>query len=477
MHPVAVWVLAAVAVAGTTAVTAAAVNGAPSQNGILFANHGTVMITVGFVDWTSTFQPSGNGTQIFSDELLAFAYDITGINQTLTVDFFEQGYGWSNSSVNLVSHRLTQITLTLAGNPNWRSATVSFDTYTNWTVTVATPYSLLPLTSLNVGGLDLLVLTALYLTMAVFVGLTALARVLQRRGLWAPTFSLVVWGHVFAFFILATVLLDYQAVDRTFAGWSPLVYPFAAGPLWFVSVLSHYNSATDRLYLQAVPRSGSGMGVRLEDLLIAKNRDGDTVACNATWGGWLSRVFGKYAVLEKAEPLRPEGFVAEVESARPFKVLNPRKKDPITEFGLLKIGARLEIDFPHLTVHRVEQVPRVTLKDGSVVDAHERRRLSWPHYTEAKVVHGGFASAYATHLLAVASEWAGTEYVVGMLETAEAEVMSLKAGIQALATEKERALFKTFFGVLDDVANEPAEIPDDEVEGPDAVARPAAKPT
>ncbi len=461
-------VLVAASLGGTA--VAAGIVGAPSESGYLWANHGTVFLAVGYVDWTNTFQPSPNGTHAFTDGLIAFAVDLSSAPQTLHVKVVEENHGVTNQSYALRPHQQIQINIPVAQDAHWRSIHVYFDGV-EWSLSVATPYSLLPLNDLNIGGFDVVVVAIVYQTVALFAGMVALARWCQKRARWAPNFSLVVWGHVALFTGLCMLLADYQWVDQSFAGFSVFVYAFAIAPMLWLFMLSYFNRVSVRLYVQAVPRTHSNMGVRLYRMTVSTlvggtfkdgtPMSGTKVLIIERLRGWWARLFGHYIILSRPSPNTPEDFVATVEKGRPMEVINAERltrksEDPIAEFGFLRSGAMLRVTEPKLCAHREVTVPEKVTRDGTLVKAHVVRKRCWPFYfpDQGEVQSATLGSATEAHVLAVLSEWGSSEEQAEMLASTETELVLVKSAVDQLANEKKRAALKTWYQVAEDVANE-----------------------
>lgn len=447
---------------------AANIIGAPSETGFLWANGGSVFIAAGYVDWTNTFQPSPNGTHAFTNQLVAFVIDLESSPQTLHVRVIEQDHGRTNTTYVLQPHDQIQITIPLADDTHWRAVTVYFDS-TEWNVVAAAPASLLPLNDLNIGGLDVLSVVIVYQSVVLFVAMAAFAKWCQRRAIWSPVFSIATWGHVGLFTGLCLLLGAYPWVDQTFAGTSIFVYPLIAAPLVWSYLLSHYNRASARLYVQAVPRSRSQMGVRLYRMTVGKltrgtfkdgtKMSGTKVLILERWRSWWARLFGHYIILSRPTPNTPQDFVALVEGGRPMEVINAetlstRAQEEISEFGLLRTGAMLRVTEPKLSVHREVNVPEAVAKDGTLVKAHVVRKLSLPHYypDQGEVQSATLGSATEAHVLAVMSEWGSMEEQAEMLADAETELVLVTSTVDQLANLKKKAALKTWYQVAEDVA-------------------------
>ena len=218
----------------------AGLTGTPALPSAYLVDNGAALVFVGSESWTAVWASEGNGSQVYSNALLLIAYDLRSSDFLLKVDAYQGSHGWvSNQSVLMASLTETVITVNFVSDANWQSVTLDIGGPPSqggavWQGQIATPFSLLPPSVLNVGGLDILALGIISEGVACFAGMTGLARVLQRRARYAPKFSLLIWGHVVVVGIAATVILDYQWVNMTFAGWSPLAYAFAVSPMMFL---------------------------------------------------------------------------------------------------------------------------------------------------------------------------------------------------------------------------------------------------
>lgn len=410
------------------------------------------LVIVNEPSWTGFFEPASNGSHVYAASLYLQAYDLTAGNVTLKIALWEagRGNGWiGNSSVLLTPHAETDVTLTLKADASWVTARVYLGGgKIYWTGEVATPISLLPVSFLDMGGLDLLGLTILYEGVATLMLCVVLAKRVQKKTVWAPRFSMPVIGHVILAGVLATVIFEYQWINVTFAGWSPLVYCFGVAPLAFVWSLSLFNKSRRVEIRQTLIRqSESGLANRRWIIRIADVAGIGTILIIEDWLDWLARLCGVYTIL-KAEGDKDElpPFVAALLTKNSSPTKSPRmngasmKPRAITDFPILneqedeltatlftRSGAPLTITRATLTIHRRVTVPARMSKDGqTVIPAHEVNRLARPHWTPPKASWDLHSIHYRWVSLWLA-ELAETEDIVEAFETTQSELFLLRS--------------------------------------------------
>jgi hypothetical protein len=258
----------------------------------------------------------------------------------------------------------------------------------------------------------------------------------RRAGGWAPEFSLLIWGHVLLAALAAVVFLDYQQVDHYFAGWSPLVYPVATFPLFFLSSLSRFNAAPYVQIQQGLATSSGEMGTRVWRLRAGPLKDGRVVFVGESWGQFWARFWGHYAVMWDGNPETTPPFLSPVENM-PSPTSSPRarlrqeksrEKYPLTAHPLFRFAVQNKQDdglayiawtktsepvvvlWPYLSIHRTVPVPAEfgPSPSGGVVvikAATTREKLSWPHYVDAR--SGAAVELEDKHFIFGAAVWAG----------------------------------------------------------------------
>lgn len=396
--------------------------GLPVYEQATVVDYGQALVFIGTLSWGGGYTPVETGTQVYGATLVLVLYDLTSANISVPLTLNDSGVV-STSTVNVVSGSPTVDNLALTPNTNWEPVTVTIG-QTSLSYSVATPISFLPTSLANVGGLDLLSMTVvsemlLGLTLAFWV-----ARWAMTRALWAPRFTLLIWGHVALIGLLAAVILDYQFVDSTFAGWSPLVYAFAITPMGFVWGLSLFNRTESALLHRGDAPLGGRMTYHVWELAVGVNpHTGERVLCRLTWSGFWARFWGYYTPLVPAqEGLLVDHFEAEVIKHRVVDLAEYRKAirkgNPLDDYDVIhadltgsKKDARkwtkqfwttsehpLWVEWPHLVLHRDVEVPPKLSPEGNVLTpAHTRRRLSLPHYHPGSSADLGLApTAWAT---------------------------------------------------------------------------------
>jgi hypothetical protein len=420
-------------------------NGAPSFDSAFIVDGGRALILVGYPSWGNQYTSAASGSQVYAGSLWLIGYDLTEVPLNVSIDLFQAGYGWVNNSYLFQPREQTDIGVTLAYSVSWTATELRMGGDTTWTGTVAVPISLLPPSVANLGGLDLLVLAVISEMVIVASSAVAVARWMMRRANWAPKFSLLVWGHVVLIGIASAVLLDFQYVDATFAGWSPLVYAFAIWPMLWAFALSYFNHSFKVEGLQPLARTKVRFGRML--LQMAVLPDGRTELVLETWAGFWHRFWGHHVIVEGNEPNRPDlarfpidhipsptktrARRRERRRAEGWEVVNPQG-DGTTEIVLLDSSEPPVVRWPKLSVHRIVDVPPKLSPEGAVlVPAHPKRKLALPHYIEGAAEGFRIAPVHDIWPWAVASRWANVSTLARIHGKTETELQALKAQYHA----------------------------------------------
>lgn len=393
---------------------------APTLSGAFIVGNGAALAVLGYVGWANVFTPVGaNGTQVYSQAFYLSLFNLRSAGESVSVEAFQ---GETKVlSLNVYVGPVAQVgaTLGLPANPSWTDTRFVIDNTSTWNGPVATPVSFLPNYIANLGGLDLLALTLISFMVLVGASGFAVARWAMRRAVWAPKFSLLVWGHVVLAVLAGAVFLDFQAVDTVFAGWSPLVYPWAVFPLFFLTGLSYFNRAPKVEVVRGVATPTGEMGIERTVVRAGELPDGRSVFIGESWGQFWARFWGHHAVFDDAKlgkeppllvpivnkpsPTAARGRRAFKRAQRPsyplagsrlfaFRVRNPQADD-IAFMAFAKTEEPVRIVYPKLVWHRTVTVPARTQEalaaDGSKVTLvlkpeHYRTRLSLPHYVEGE---------------------------------------------------------------------------------------------
>ena len=382
---------------------------APNFAGAYVVDGGRIFAYLGYAGFANLWYGAGiNGSEIYADGLWILAYNLVDYPVSLTVDVKETGYGWQNSSTPLGSYASVSIPVGLQSNPAWTDIKVVMGGV-QWEGFVATPVSLLPLQDFNLGGLDLMIMVALSECVIGFSFLTWVAWRVMKNAIWAPKFSLIVWGHVFLFTTFVTVIADYQQIDQLFGGWSPFVYIVPLLPMWFAFALSLFNRTTKRECIQITSLPNQRLMIGRYLLRLGKNQLGDIVLIQESWSAFWARAWKHYVTLTPKDMTKPEPLVIPVSNlASPTETGKGKHKksgrrlpksmlwdvapvvneqeDEVDGMSFVKAGATVEARFPKLVWSAMKHIPETTVfkKDGSnrIVPAHDRKVWTLPHYIE-----------------------------------------------------------------------------------------------
>jgi hypothetical protein len=363
------------------------------------------IIFVGFGNWLGNWQSAPNGSETYASAVILECYDIVAYgNVTLELSLFEVNYGWvQNTTVILpITRAEVDVQLTFHQDVHWETARVYFDGGpVFWQGQAATPVSLLPPGILNIGGLDLFIMAILSFVVVTFSLGAWLSWRIMRRALLAPPFSLLMWGHVFLAVMVGTIIVDYQWIDATFAGWSPVFYPIPIALMFFFFTLSLHNRRERKEAIQFLPQAGTEVLARRTFVSWGVTRSGVTVLLRETWGDFWARAFGHFCPLiqpgeegkplelkivrgisptrtgRKGKPPRPRRYVRQ--SIAQIRVINPQDDDT-TSYVIVDGREPLEAEFPRLRWTRLKHHEARTLRNGEVRPAFDRRGISGPHY-------------------------------------------------------------------------------------------------
>lgn len=380
--------------------------GAPNLTSIYVVGHGEAAVAIGYVGWGGAWTAAPNGTELYAGSIYLTIVSLLSYNSTFTYDTMVATHGWVNASIVIPPDVAVNIQVNLPADPNWRTVELAMDG-TPWYGTVATPISLLPNSIADVGGLDILALGIISETLIGFAGATAIGAALMRRAIYAPKFSLLIWGHVILIGLAAIILVDFQFVDQTFAGWSPLVYAGVVSPVWLAFVLSYFNRSNKAEILQEVARPALAVTYRRWLIRLGTLPDGRRILIREGWAGFWARVWGAYVVIDDGDPSHARPFEAAVQRVRSptdtkagehwrarhgrainvddFKVVNPQD-DGVSILMVTDTSEPLVVDWPRLTWHSTVTVSAKISPEGRViVPEHTERHLTWPHYTEGSI--------------------------------------------------------------------------------------------
>jgi hypothetical protein len=443
--------------------------GAPTFSGSIIVDNGQALGFEGIITWGAAWQPITNGSQVFSNEVNFVFYDLTQNTLVLKITTTELGTTF-NTTTTVYPNSPDEIQIALISNTNWNTVQMNVAGVTQY-FSVATPISLLPPSIFNVGGLDLLVLVVISEAIVAFGGAVAAANAIMRRALWAPRFSLLIWGHVVLVGVAGAVLIDYQFVDSTFAGWSPLVYVFVVTPMFLAFLLSYFNRAPSAALIRANAPLAGKLTYSFYPLLTAKDARGREVLIDPSWRGFWARIFGHHVVLVPAEAQvsQPEPFVAAVInrriiSKREFlkRVARPseRKATPLDDFDVIPssvdgrplrgrswlpvklfwtpAGRPVNVEWPRLTIHKSVVVPARYNSNGTMMKPEQtKNRLTWPHYLEGSsdIV---LAPIHYRSAQSVTAGWRTAEDLAEVLSDTALDLEATKSSFETEVARKVR---------------------------------------
>jgi hypothetical protein len=448
--------------------------GTPIQNGAFLTSDHRFLVFVGYLSFGGIYTDISNNSEVYAGALVLVIYSLVNSNQNLIISLSERGTT-ANQTTTVSPGVADVVTINLEPNNSWTSAKLVIDN-TEQFYTVAVPVSLLPSYLDNIGGIDLIALGILSESLIALALALAAAYAAQRRAIFAPKFSLLVWGHVILIGIASAVIVDFQWVDQTFAGWSPLVYALFLWPIFFTFSLSYFNKAPRAELLQANTPSAGRLSFNRWTLRIVRTIKGWELI-GPKWKHWFARLASeknghvylsvREADLTKPDSSLPEPFIADIinrrvrsseEILRRVRRPSPDKTHPLDDFDIISgtlegppkagddppvkllftpTGFPVEVSWPKLSLHKDEIVPARTLPDGRIIAEHMRRHWSMPHYIPGKAT----LTLHSLHFRAPASVingWRSVEDLGVLLDTVTLDIEALKSSFNTQVTKKVR---------------------------------------
>jgi hypothetical protein len=439
----------------------------PSNSGFL-ADNDHILAFNGYLTWGGQYQSVTNGSQVYAGGFVLVLYDLTTQPIVVTVSLQERGNNVSQTTT-VIPSAADQVNIAVPQSNSWVPTTLWVGGTPQY-YSVAVPISLLPNSITTVGGLDLLTLGVLSEALISLALAVAFAYWCMRRALWAPKFSLLIWGHVILIGIASAVLIDFQFVDALFAGWSPLVYAVFLFPVFWAFSLSYFNKApTSQLQRANAPLAGR-LSFDFWMIRTARDARGRFVLIDETWRGFWARIWGHHVVLipEEARLTTAEPFIADVknrkilsrvEIVRQVRRPSPAKASPADDFDVIPasvdgrpikgdrlphkllftpVGEPVDVTWPRWTIHRDIEVPQEVDVNGNViVPAHRERRLSRPHYTSGSA-HLKLAPIHYRSAQSVVAGWRGAEDLAQVLSTTSLDNEALKSTFETQVASKVR---------------------------------------
>lgn len=441
---------------------------APNFGGIYVVDGGRVFVYLGYAGFLNEWSGIGtNGSSAFTSELFILSFNLVNYSVPMTVDTLEQGQPWNNQTVTLEPHTETAVGVSLQDVPQWRHVIVVMGGV-EWQGTVAVPVSLLPPSILNVGGLDLFAMAVLSEAIIAFSILTFVANRLMRKALYAPRFSLLIWGHVFLFAVFLFIVADYQFVVQTFAGWSPFVYIMPLSVMWFFFALSLFNRTEKREVLQITARPNQRLAFRRFVLRLGTDDKGQAILLRESWSGFWARVFGHNVVLtQETDPTKPETFIGEViDQLSPtgtgwrktrarlrgdpaFKITN-KNEDAVNAISFAKPGATMVVRWPKLTTFKIKHVEAQRNPETGVVvkDAYDKQVRTWPHYTEGSAEEIELENIHYRNSLAVTAEWLKSSELARMLGETQTALYITRAEFNTRVNAEVEAQLTAYWSLI-----------------------------
>ena len=443
-------------------------NGSPPSNSGFLADNDQILAFNGYITWGGQYQSVSNGTQVYAGGFVLVLYDLTNHPIVVTISLAEGGNNVTQTTTTIPGAP-DQVNIGLPQSNSWRPV-ILWVADTPQYYSVAVPLSLLPNSITTVGGLDLLTLGVLSESLISLALAVAFAYWCMRRALYAPKFSLLIWGHVILIAIASAVLIDFQFVDELFAGWSPLVYAAFLFPVFWAFSLSYFNKAPKAQLQRANAPLAGRLSFDFWSIRTARDARGRFVLIDPTWRGFWARLWGHHVVLipEEAHLTQPEPFIADiknrkvlsrVEIVRQIRRPSPAKASPADDFDVIPasldgrpqkheelpqkllitpIGEPVDVTWPHWTMHRDVEVPDELDTNGNVIiPKHREKHWSLPHYTSG-AASLKLAPIHYRSAQSVVSGWRSAEDLGEVLSTTSLDNEALKSTFETQVARKVR---------------------------------------
>jgi hypothetical protein len=378
-----------------------------------------------------------------------------------------------NTTMTLVHGQISEISITLPSTTTQEVYTLNVGGAV-WRGFVLTPFTLLPVGVFNVGGLDLLILVIAIESVILLAPLILLARYLTHKAIYAPHFSLLLWGHVVLIGAAALLFVDYQQLDQVFGGLSYFTYPIIVAVLMFLWCLHLFNRAEIVEILKPDTMQGHRLRYLRWTQLTGKMKDGRTVLIDPRWRGFLYALWGHYTTLIPAESDAAkygEPAPADVENRKilsqddvkrelarqlpskkypedDFRILNAEKFDEPTTIWWVDSRDPIDVRFPHMTWHKWVEVPAKQLKDGTTVESHREQKLTWPHIIDPES-NIRLAGIHYFNVPIAALGWSRAEEDYSLLEKRAFQVVMLRSRLHGEAARLAEEQLAEFINLLE----------------------------
>jgi hypothetical protein len=461
---------------------AASANGPPTVYGF---NTTDGHFVLPFVQNLFSTDPVTPGSLVFGDSLYLIVSPV-GHNSTITItasQAVESGSGpsyYTNETAAIDPHNFTVVTFVLAPTSDERNVLLCVDGGCMRFAHV-TPVTLLPSGLLNIGGEDILALSIVVETATLLFPLIILARSLTRRALFSPRFRAWLWAPHFLLGFLLLIAVDFRDFDRLFGGWSFAIYPVVFDAFLFAWCLHLFNVAKPVEVLRPDPQGGHSLRYNRWRVWMGKLPDGRHVLIGTKWRDWVARLFGHYTVVSPArtdamrygapsesalvtwrkdavrgerEDDRTRRFRSRSDRETPLddfilESQDPREKDPPSHLYWVDSDRWLDAKPPHLSMHRIVDVPPKLDAEGHiVVPATTKRRLTWPHYVDPPA-QASLAGIHYLDTPVAAMGWIRAERAYRRLEEVRLALNAVRVSLYNLADDSTVMQVDEIYRLLD----------------------------
>ena len=344
--------------------------------------------------------PMSDGDLLFGNVVQIYVFDTHYYNATAVV-VYQQFLGhnnsqWANATMTLNGLALNEFQLTVPSSIKQVPAVLDVDGAV-WHFNHLTPLSLLPNNIFNIGGLDLVVLATIIEFGAAAGPLVMLARWMTHKALYAPHFSLLLWGFGLGIVLFSAIILDYQGIDQSLGGVSYFLYPVVFALLWFIWSLHLFNRAETVEILKPDTMGGHRLRFLRWTQLVGTLKDGRVVLIGTRWRDFVYGLFGHFATLIPVESAVQAQLVTPVgehkavlrrwrpnkeKPADDFEIINSEKEQEPTKLFWVDSNDPVDVRMPHTTWHKWVDVPDRVDRHGVKIDAHREQHLTWPHIVD-----------------------------------------------------------------------------------------------
>jgi hypothetical protein len=443
---------------------------------------GLFFVEIGAPDFIGLFAPHYNGSQLYTYAITVNITSLIATNETARVHLFDYATGTylTNLSVPMTKFSSQFVQVPMPTEHKWTEVRIVVDGtpgYFYW----RTPYTWLPIANLADGGIVLSVVVAFGVYLWISYPLSVKAERMTKRAVYAPEWKATWWLHGLVIGELAFYASDFPQINIAFHGWEVFLFPIPEAIFMFFWSAGRHSRKVVTRFDQPVAIPGRPLSFVSRPFYGGVDPDGNIVVIE--YGSksllqWWYRSRGKHVKVwslfedgrpasrlsardsiadTTARPARPgqraiptEPLTMPVysyESLTPDQLRDPTRLprsglyDQFRGAAVLSEGGNVDevvsyrflvprvsdfqVEWPHATFWRFENVAAYTDEKGRFHPARQKRHLS-PHITEG-------------HAQVTLMSWHGQDVYAQALGWMETEDLVLENGDLAVALAVARA--------------------------------------